>query len=124
MSPDLEHGVLHHILGIGSIADDPQRDGVGTIDVTHHEQTKRRLVAGRHPVEQILVLIEHDVVENRLAIGHGGSRLAPGHLGDFGRRRLLGDIELGGSPDIKRVAHSQISNPQRRRSTSHTASGP
>ena len=122
MSPDLEHRVLHDIFGVRRIVKNSQRDRVGAIDVTRDQKAERRFVARRQAIEQFLIFVEDDLIEHGRTVRDGRDRLLPGHGNTVRGHWILGGLDLGGSPDIKRVAHSQISNPQRRRCSSHTAS--
>ena len=65
MRPDLEHGVLHHVLGVRRIADDAQGDRIGPVDVPYNQGAKRGFIARRQAIEQILVFVEDDSVAAR-----------------------------------------------------------
>jgi hypothetical protein len=81
MRPDLEHGVLHHVLGIGRVADDPQRDGVGAIDVALDQETERRLVAGRETIEQVAIFVDDDLgLDRGPAVRRRRGRFSPGDV--------------------------------------------
>ncbi len=70
MGPDLEHGVLHHVLGVGRVADDPQCDRVGTIDVPLDQQAKRDIVTGGETIQKLLVFVEDEAVGDRGTVRH------------------------------------------------------
>src|SRR5262249_40144993 len=117
MRPDLEHGVLHHVLRVGRVADDPQRDGIGAIDMAFDEQAERGFVTARKAVEQLRILVKDDLGADRLAVGYGRDRLRPGD----DRLRSLAGHPRGLGADIKRVTHPSISSPTCRWRTIHAA---
>lgn len=105
MGPDLEQGVLHHVFGIGAAFDDAQRDGVGAVDVPRHQKPERRLVVGGETVEQFLVFV--DDIRGRDVNGTGRHHRRRPDRRDFGHYRHHICLDLGRSPDIKRVGHPQ-----------------